>query len=160
MKSLLSTYRKYYRGNSFGFKYYVSYRIAHTLTHNKFFKFLGFPFLLYYKWRCRFYGIHISPRTQIGENFVIWHGTGLIVNENTIIGRNVVLRHNTTIGNSRSGGPSPIIGDNVNVGANSVIIGGISIGDNSVIGAGSVVTKDVPSNTIVAGNPAKIIKRL
>ncbi|MDY3869593.1 MAG: hypothetical protein SOZ52_09495, partial [Pyramidobacter sp.] len=51
--------------------------------------------------------------TSIGENLLIWHGTGLIVNENAIIGDNVILRHNTTIGNSYSGGPSPIIGNNV-----------------------------------------------
>ena len=160
MMSLLSIYKNFYRGNSFGFKFYISYIIAHYLTSYSFLKVLGFPFLLYYKWRCRFYGIHISPQTQIGDNLVIWHGTGLIVNENTIIGDNVILRHNTTIGNAHSEGPSPIIGNNVNVGANCVIIGGITIGDNSIIGAGSVVTKDVPSNTVVAGNPAKVIKQL
>jgi len=44
------------------------------------------------------------------------------------------------------------------VGANSTIICGITIGENALVGAGSVVTKDVPANTVVAGNPAKIIK--
>ena len=43
------------------------------------------------------------------------------------------------------------------VGANSTILCGLTIGENSVIGAGSVVTKDVPANSIVAGNPAKVI---
>ena len=147
-----------YRGNSLGLKFYISYLIAHYFTKNKFLKIVGTPILWLYRIRCSFYGIHISPTTSIGNNLIIWHGTGLIVNENTIIGNNVVLRHNTTIGNSYSGGPSPKIGDNVKVGANVVIIGGISIGDNSVIGAGSVVVKDVPKNVVVAGNPAKIIK--
>ena len=146
-----------YRGNSFGFKFYISYSIAHCFTKNNFLKIIGTPILWLYKLRCIFYGIHISPKTSIGENLLIWHGTGLIVNENTIIGDNVVLRHNTTIGNSHSGGPSPRIGNNVNVGANVVIIGDITIGDNSVIGAGSVVVKDVPKDVVVAGNPAKII---
>jgi len=46
------------------------------------------------------------------------------------------------------------------IGANATILCGVTIGENSIIGAGSVVTKDVPDNVIVAGNPAKIIKRI
>jgi serine acetyltransferase len=54
----------------------------------------------------------------------------------------------------------PVIGNNVTVGSNVVIIGDITIGDHVLIGAGSVVIKDVPSNCVIAGNPAKIIRRL
>lgn len=50
------------------------------------------------------------------------------------------------------------IGDNVWIGTHAVILPGVTIGDRSVIGAGSVVTKDVPANSVVVGNPAKIIK--
>lgn len=50
------------------------------------------------------------------------------------------------------------IGDNVFVGANSIIMPGIKIGNNVIIGAGSVVTKDVAGNSIVAGNPARVLK--
>jgi acetyltransferase-like isoleucine patch superfamily enzyme len=53
-----------------------------------------------------------------------------------------------------------IIGDNVWIGANAIILKGVFIGSGSVVAAGSVVTKDVPENCIVAGNPAKIIKEL
>lgn len=49
------------------------------------------------------------------------------------------------------------IGDNVFVGANSTILPNVIVGDNVVIGANSVVTKDVPANTVVAGNPAKVL---
>lgn len=52
-----------------------------------------------------------------------------------------------------------IIHNNVWIGRNSIICKGVTIGENSVVAAGSVVTKDVPSNCIVAGNPAKIVKR-
>ena len=56
---------------------------------------------------------------------------------------------------------SPItIGDNVWIGGNSVILPGITIGDGAVIAAGSIVTKDVPPNTIYGGNPAKFIKNI
>ena len=51
------------------------------------------------------------------------------------------------------------IGNDVWIGGNSVICPGVNIGDGAVIGAGSVVTKDVPSYTVVAGNPAKVIKK-
>lgn len=53
-----------------------------------------------------------------------------------------------------------IIGNNVHIGAYSIIMPGVTVGDNVVIGCGSVVTKSVPSNSIVAGVPAKIIEDL
>jgi len=53
-----------------------------------------------------------------------------------------------------------VVNDKVSIGTSSTILGGIQIGENSIIGAGSVVTKDVPANVIVAGNPAKILRRL
>ena len=134
------------------------FKISNFFTRNKFLRIVGFPvrkfYLIVVQW---FMGIDINDTTSFGKNFTIYHGQGLIVHSNTIIGDNVVLRHNTTIGVAFDGGPSPVIGNNVSIGANSVVIGGIKIGANSIIGAGSVVVKDVPSNVIVVGNPAKII---
>ena len=52
------------------------------------------------------------------------------------------------------------VGNNVSIGSNATILGGITIGDNVLVGAGSVVTKNIPSGKIVAGNPAKIIKEI
>lgn len=76
------------------------------------------------------------------------------------IGRNFAVRQNTTIGNKIDGRNDlvPIIGDNVFVGANVCIIGNVEIGNNVIIGAGCVITKSVPSNTVVAGNPMRILK--
>lgn len=52
------------------------------------------------------------------------------------------------------------IGKNIWVGSRSIVLQGVTIGDNSVIGAGSVVTKDVPQNTVAVGRPAKIVKKI
>lgn len=62
---------------------------------------------------------------------------------------------------NKSGYAIPIhIGHNVWIGGSSVILPGVTIGDSSIVAAGSVVTKDVPPNTIVAGNPAKVLKEI
>lgn len=52
------------------------------------------------------------------------------------------------------------IGNNVWIGANAIIIKGVTISDNAIIAAGSIVTKDVPANCIVAGNPAVVVKKV
>lgn len=57
-----------------------------------------------------------------------------------------------------AGGGKPTIGNNVTIYAGAVVVGGVSVGDNVVIGANAVVVKDVPSNVVVVGVPAKIIK--
>ena len=96
----------------------------------------------------------------VGEGIYLAHPYATILNAKSI-GKNFTVRQCTTIGNKKDGRNDliPIIGDNVNVGANVVIIGDIKIGNNVVIGAGSVVINDVPDNCVVAGNPARIIKK-
>jgi len=122
---------------------------------------IGFPIRVLYKLIVQWVlGCDINDRTKIEPGLQIYHGQGLIVNEDTIIGKNVILRQNTTIGLARPLGKSPVIMDNVDIGANSAIIGDIVIGNNSIIGAGSVVVKDVKPYSIVGGNPAKLIRML
>lgn len=108
-------------------------------------------------------GVEIPRSLKIGKGFMVYHPTGIVINPGVVFGDNCKIRQNTTIGNKDlEGGIAhcPIIGNNVEIGANCVIIGDIRIGNNVIIGAGSVVVKDVPDNVVVAGNPAKIIKRL
>lgn len=102
----------------------------------------------------------ISQSTKLSGGINWSHPIGTFLNAKSI-GENFSFRQNTTIGNKKDGRNDliPTIGDNVVVGANVCIIGDINIGDNVIIGAGCVVTKDVPPNVIVIGNPMKIIEK-
>ena len=113
-----------------------------------------------YRFYCVFLGIDIPYQTQIGEGFKISHPSGIVINENAIIGNNVWIRCNTVIGNNVLSKNAPNIGDNVSIGANVCIIGNITIGHDTIIGAGSVVVKDIPPYSIVVGNPGKVVRTI
>ena len=87
---------------------------------------------------------------------------GITIGDGTLIGHNVVMatiNHGLAPESRGDNIPAPIVlGRNVWVGANATILPGVTIGDNAVIAAGSVVTKDVPANVVVAGVPARIMK--
>lgn len=99
----------------------------------------------------------IRSGMPIGEGMWIAHPYSTILNAESI-GRNFRCIHCTTLGAGKNG--IPTLGDNVSLGANVVIIGSVKIGNNVIIGAGSVVVKDIPDNSVAAGNPAKVIKTL
>lgn len=89
---------------------------------------------------------------------------GITLGDNCLVGHNVVfatLNHGFAPEERQSMLPAPIVvGRNVWIGSNSTILQGVTIGDNSIIAAGSVVTKDVPANAIVAGVPARLIRSI
>lgn len=105
-------------------------------------------------------GIQIPYMTQIGRGFRIVHFGHIVINPQAVIGKNFNVSQGVLIGNSlgRKGGV-PIIGDNVCINANAIVVGGVRIGDNVLIAPGAFVNFDVPDNSIVIGNPGKIIQR-
>lgn len=116
-----------------------------------------------------------SPLLEIGDDTFVGHGCAFSVAQSIIIGRHCLLAgsvqvhdhdgHPTDAAQRRRGEPDPVekvmpvsIGDDVWVGNGAVILKGVTIGDRSIVGARAVVTKDVPPDSIVAGNPARAVR--
>ena len=104
-------------------------------------------------------GIEIHPAVKIGKNFFIDHGMGIVIGETTVIGDNVSIYQCVTLGGTKweKRKRHPSISDNVVIGAGAKVLGPITVGKNSKIGANSVVTRNVPSNTVVVGIPARVV---
>ena len=109
----------------------------------------------------RKYGLEISVGAQIGEGLYLGHPYQITVAEGVRIGRNVNLHKGCTIGRENRGKRAgvPTIGDRVFVGIGAVIVGNITIGDDVLIAPNSYINFDVPSHSIVIGNPAVIHHR-
>ena len=99
-------------------------------------------------------------KTEIGKGLHIPHPLGIVINGKAKIGNNCTIMQQVTIGNKLNDDNIPIIGNNVFIGAGAKIIGNIKIEDNVIIGANSVVTKSISKNCIVAGIPARIIRKI
>ncbi|MBS5489340.1 MAG: serine acetyltransferase [Clostridiales bacterium] len=104
------------------------------------------------------YNVDIPARTKIGNGFLIEHIGAITVNPDVIIGNNCSIYNGVTIGVEKRGERKgvPTIGNKVWIGANSIVVGGIIIGDNVLIAPGAFVNFNVPSNSLVIGNPGII----
>lgn len=128
---------------------------------------VGKSFIIESNFQCD-YGYNI----ELGENFYSNHNLVILDCRKVIFGNNVFIGPNCgfytaehpidyVTRNSGLEYAKPItIGNNVWFGGNVTVIGGVTIGDNVVIGAGSVVIKDIPSNSVAVGNPCKVVKTL
>ena len=106
-------------------------------------------------------GIEIHPAAKLGRGLFIDHGMGIVIGETAEIGENVSLLQGVTLGGTsvRREKRHPTLGDNVTVGAGAKILGGFTIGAGSRIGAGSVVVREVPENSVVVGVPGRVTYR-
>lgn len=100
----------------------------------------------------------VTESTKIGKGLILQHAFSTIIFPESM-GEDCQIWQNVTIGRAHDKGRRPRIGNNVKICAGAVVIGDIEIGDNVVIGANAVVTKSIPSNCVVCGNPARIIKK-
>lgn len=106
---------------------------------------------------CGLYGMHIDKTARIsyGAKLDKTNPKGIYIGEDSYIASGaIVFTHDF----SRSLHKDTYIGKRCFIGANAIIMCGVKIGDEVIVGSGAIVTKDVPSNCIVVGNPAKIIK--
>lgn len=105
------------------------------------------------------YGLEIPGKATIGEGFYIGHAYGITVNPDAVIGRNCNIHKGVTIGQENRGKRkgAPVLGDCVWLGINSTVVGAVTIGDDVLIAPNSYVNCDVPSHSIVIGNPCRII---
>ena len=137
-------------------RYMFYFRICQN-SKNKLIKF----FCEYKLYRlCRKFGIEIKTSTRIGPGFVMIHPYNITISPYTTLGKNVNILKGATIGISqgkRVGAPT--IGNSVYIGINSTIIGGINIGDDVMIAPNTFVNCDIPSHSVVIGNPCKIISK-
>lgn len=107
------------------------------------------------------YSFQIPAATQIGRGLYISHFGTIIINRRARIGKNCNISPGVTIGQENRGKRrgTPIIRDNVWIGTNATIVGNIEIGSNVMIAPASYVNFDVPDNSLVIGNPGRIIPK-
>lgn len=87
------------------------------------------------------------------------HKGSIFISDKVVLGENCIIYQGVTIGaKGRKEKVYPVLGNNVIVYANACIIGKVVLGNNVVVGAGSVVTKSFPANSVIVGNPARRLK--
>ena len=124
---------------------------------------LRFPLSLLYKFLAKFVqwtcGITLPYTVKLGRRVRIWHHGGMILHA-ARIGDDVHIRQNTTFGVARRDRlhELPTIEDRVDIGCGAVILGAVTVAHDSVIGANAVVVKDVPSNSVAVGVPARVVR--
>lgn len=144
---------------SHAFHLLLLYRLGVFLTQ---LQVIGRPLKIFLEYLIRVvYASDISLTSQIGSGLTIMHGHDIVIGGEVKIGKYCKIFNGVTLGNKDTESlinQQPTVGENVVIGTGAKLLGSIQIGDNVVIGANSVVLKSFPSNVIVAGIPAKIVK--
>ncbi len=138
-----------------GFQALQTHRLAHWLWGR------GREALAFYlqSRMSELFQVDIHPAAVIGQGAFFDHGTGIVIGETAVIGRDVSILHGVTLGGTGAerGDRHPKIGNGVLLGAGAKVLGNIAVGDNAKVAAGSVVLADVPAGCTAAGVPARLI---
>lgn len=107
------------------------------------------------------YGLELGKGASIAPGLYLGHPYGITVNPKARIGRNCNLHKGCTIGQENRGvrKGAPTLGERVWVGVHATVVGAVTIGDDVLIAPNSYVNCEVPSHSIVVGNPCRIIPR-
>jgi serine O-acetyltransferase len=148
------------RGSAFKHTFWMRtcrYTRGHPLWRHTFYH-IARAMLTHYTYK---FGISIPFETEIGSGFYIGHFGGIVVNENSVIGKNCNISHGVTLGEANRGERkgSPTLGDQVYIGPGAKIVGAVRIGNDVAIGANCVVTKDIPDHSVVVGIPGRVISQ-
>ena len=117
---------------------------------------------IYYRWRLKkyrlCYGLEIPWDTKIGKGLYLGHAFNITINKDAVIGDFCNIHKGVVIGRENRGKRKgcPVIGNKVWIGINAAIVGAITIGDDVLIAPNAFVNVDVPSHSIVYGNPCVI----
>jgi serine O-acetyltransferase len=146
------------------FRVLVYYRLFMYLKKIRLLKVFG---ILLQNRISRIPGVEILADTEIGKGFSIQHPHDIVIGKGAVIKENVTIYNGVTLGarnikvlDENTENRYPIINSNVTVFPGAKVLGNVTIGSNSIIGANSVVLDSFPENSIIAGNPAKLLKRL
>ena len=149
------------RGYSQPFLYYKgfhalqSYRVGHWLWEQ------GRLFLAVHLQNriSEVFGVDIHPAARVGAGILVDHGTSVVIGETAVVEDNVSLLHEVTLGGTgkEMGDRHPKVRRGVLIGAGAKVLGNIEVGEGAKIAAGSVVLRDVPAHTTVAGVPARVV---
>lgn len=151
----------------FIFSYLTEHRVRFVYTYRKL-RYISSKRLLsktiwfiYHRHLKTKYGLEINPDVEIGPGLQISHPYNITINNGAQLGKNVNLSKGVSIGRENRGKRkgAPTIGNQVYIGINATIVGKITIGDDVLVAPNSYVNCDVPSHSIVIGNPCKIIHR-
>lgn len=106
-------------------------------------------------------GIELGFNCQVGKGLRLGHAYNITINNDSIIGKNVNLHKGVTIGQENRGSRkgAPVIGNTVWIGINAAIVGHVTIGDDVLIAPNSFVNCDIPSHSVVMGNPCQFFPR-
>jgi len=107
------------------------------------------------------FGVDIHPAARIGRGVFVDHATGLVIGETAVVGDDVSMLQGVTLGGTGKdrGDRHPKVRNGVLIGAGAKILGNITVGTCAKVGAGSVVLRDVPPYSTVAGVPAHVVAR-